>query len=310
MKKLIARRDFIKKSAGTTLGAMVLPGSFIISEGCHPVSQSKNIRGNDPLLPNISWKEMMRNHDLIWKGLPLEMKEAPHFGNGLIGSMIWFEDKALRLQVFRTDVHDHADETCGWTAYSRPRYQIGYFIIKFKGEVIACDLRQDIYNAELTGSITTTFGSLKIDHFVHRKDDVIYTEIEASGEEAVTGTDWHPFEARTSRGGSPGDAQYGGAYAPYKELNNPGHKVEKHGEVFIGLQDLTAGGDYATAWKEYSQAGNISVLLVTIQNSWPEKQSVESAVRTIGKVQEKTKAGIKSWREEHRAWWHNYYPES
>jgi alpha-L-fucosidase 2 len=310
MKEFIDRRDFIKKSAGTTLGAMVLPGSFLFSEGCHPGFQSQNIRGSDPILPNLNWKEMMKNHDLIWKRLPLDMKEAPHFGNGLIGSMIWFEENALRLQVFRTDVHDHADETYGWTAYSRPRYQIGYFAIKFKGEAINCDLRQDIYNAELVGSITTTIGSLKIDHFVHRNDDVIYTEIEPSGEEAVTGIGWHPFEARTSRGGSPGDAQYGGAYAPYNELKNPGHKLERHGEVFVGHQDLTAGGDYATSWDEFRPAENKTALLITIQNTWPEKQSVENAIRFIGSVQEKIKAGIESWREEHRAWWNGYYPES
>ncbi len=54
--------------------------------------------------------------------------------------MIWVEENKIRLQVFRPDVHDHADHTYGWTAYSRPRYQIGYFLIKPKGEFIGCDL--------------------------------------------------------------------------------------------------------------------------------------------------------------------------
>ena len=96
---------------------------------------------------------MMKDHDLIWKKVPSDMTEAPHLGNGLIGSMIWVEENKIRLQVFRTDVHDHADDSYGWTAYSRPRYQIGYFLMKPKGEIINCDLRQDIYNAELAGII-------------------------------------------------------------------------------------------------------------------------------------------------------------
>ncbi|MCD6346526.1 MAG: hypothetical protein J7L96_03800 [Bacteroidales bacterium] len=43
-------------------------------------------------------------------------------------------------------------ETCNpFTAYSRPRYQIGCFTIKPKGDITDCNLRQDIYNAKLSG---------------------------------------------------------------------------------------------------------------------------------------------------------------
>jgi len=277
---------------------MIFPASFSMPEGISP----------GPV--HLNWREMMRNHDLIWKKVPSGMTEAPHLGNGLIGSMIWMEQNSIRLQVFRTDVHDHADDTYGWTAYSRPRYQIGYFLMKTKGEIINCDLRLDIYHAELTGSVITSLGSLKIEHFVHRHDDVIYTGIEASGGEELTGWDWHPFEAKGSRGGKPGDKTYGQAYAPYRELKNPGHRVEKHHEIFAGIQDLTAGGDYATAWKEERSAGNTTRLLIAIQNSFPEKASASNAVSRINHAQNRTKAGLRKWREEHRTWWHNYYPES
>ena len=238
------------------------------------------------------------------------MTEAPHLGNGLIGSMIWVEENRIRLQVFRTDVHDHADDSYGWTAYSRPRYQIGYFLMKPKGEIINCDLRQDIYNAELAGIIVTSLGSLKIDHFVHRHDDVIYTGIETSGDEDLSGWEWHPFEAKGSRSGDPGSKAYGQAYAPYKKLENPGHKIEKHNEIYAGVQDLTSGGNYTTAWKE-DRAGKIrKTLLITIQNSYPEKTSVDDAVRIISNALKKIDAGPERWRDEHQSWWHNYYPES
>lgn len=310
MDKTINRRIFIKKTAGATFGAMVLPHSLLMIEGCKPGFQNQNEPLSDPILSRINWKEMMKNHDLIWKKLPSEMREAPHFGNGLIGSMIWIEDHAIRLQVFRTDVHDHADHTYGWTAYSRPRYQIGYFTLKTKGDIIDCELRQDIYNAELVGTINTSLGSLKIDHFVHRHDDVIFTDMEATGEEMLTEPEWHPFEAKTSRGGSPGSSQYGGAYAPYKELINPEHVMAKQGEIYTGLQDLTHGGDYATAWKQYQSAANKHTLLVTIQNSYPEKESVEKAMTLISRVEEKIRANPGTWKESHRNWWHTYYPES
>ena len=311
MKKKIDRRIFLKRSTGATLGAVVFPASVLLPECSSQGSASQNAdSGNSGILSNINWKEMMKDHDLIWKKVPSDMTEAPHLGNGLIGSMIWVEENRIRLQVFRTDVHDHADESYGWTAYSRPRYQIGYFLMKPKGEIINCDLRQDIYNAELAGIIVTSLGSLKIDHFVHRHDDVIYTGIETSGDEDLSGWEWHPFEAKGSRSGDPGSKAYGQAYAPYKKLENPGHKIEKHNEIYAGVQDLTSGGNYTTAWKE-DRAGKIrKTLLITIQNSYPEKTSVDDAVRIISNARKKIDAGPERWRDEHQSWWHSYYPES
>ncbi|MBT3748595.1 MAG: alpha-L-fucosidase, partial [Bacteroidetes bacterium] len=270
-------------------------------EACDPVSA---------MFSDINWKEMMRTHDLLWKVVPADMTEAPHFGNGLLGSMIWVEDNTIRLQVFRSDVHDHNDHTYGWTAYSRPRYQIGYFTLKTKGEITDCDLRQDIYNARLKGRINTKLGSLNIDHFVHRHDDVIYTGIQASGEEKLSDWKWHPFEAKPSRGGDPGSKGYGQAYAPYNKQKNPEHLVENYEGISVGHQDLSSGGDYATAWKVSRVGNDKSTMLITIQNSYPEKTSVEDAIKVIDSIHGKIEAGYRKWRAEHQSWWHNYYPES
>ena len=264
--------------------------------------------GKSDIHCKVNWKEMMKDHDLIWKKVPSEMKEAPHFGNGLIGSMIWVEENNIRLQVFRADVHDHGDHTYGWSAYSSPRYQIGYFTIKTKGKITDCDLRQDIYNADLTGTINTSLGGIKIDHFVHRHDDVIYTEIETTGKEVLAEWQWHPFEAKGSRKGSA--EKYAKAYSPYKKIINPAHKIEKSGDISVGLQDLMCGGDYATAWKDDRSAKNSSKLMITIQNNYPEKTSSDDAVSTIRSAQKKIASGFKPWREKHQKWWHHYYTES
>src|SRR6056297_2391997 len=98
--KKINRRIFIKRSVGATLGAVLLPNSFMWSKGNN---QFLTFQNNDSeMLPNMNWEQMMKNHDLIWKKVPADMTEAPHFGNGLIGSMIWIEGNTIRLQVFRT----------------------------------------------------------------------------------------------------------------------------------------------------------------------------------------------------------------
>jgi hypothetical protein len=41
----------------------------------------------------------------------------------------------IRLQIFRADVQDHRDDTWGWTAYSRPRLQVGYFSLDPVGKL-------------------------------------------------------------------------------------------------------------------------------------------------------------------------------
>ena len=72
----------------------------------------------------FDWEAFLGRHDLVWKErFPREWQEAPYFGNGLLGSMLYRDGDRdrLRLQVFRTDVQDHREDRYGWTAYSRRR---------------------------------------------------------------------------------------------------------------------------------------------------------------------------------------------
>ncbi len=300
MKRAIHRRSFIKWSGGTALGALVLPGTAFWMNAC---------RAKGSVLTEVDWAEWLASHDLRWNQVPANMTEAPHFGNGLIGSMLWVENNTLRLQVFRTDVHDHADHTYGWTAYSRPRYQIGYFTLKPKGAITHCDLRQDIYNARLVGQVFTDKGSLEIDHFVHRLDDVIYTNIKSAGEEEPADWQWNPFPAKGSRGGSAASEAYGQAYAPYKMILNPDPVLLVQDDVSISLQELEAGGDYTTAWSQQRE-NHEARLLVTIQHTYPAKTSTQDAVTIISHARKWVESSLRKWRHAHEKWWRNYYPES
>lgn len=84
-------------------------------------------------IPDIDWPGFLKKQDMHFTKLPGRWEEAPHFGNAMIGSMLYQADNALRLQVFRADVRDHRDESYGWTAYSRPRFLIGHFELKTEG---------------------------------------------------------------------------------------------------------------------------------------------------------------------------------
>ncbi len=264
----------------------------------------------------IDWPAFMRGHDMAFDKLPHGWKEAPHFGNAMIGSMLYQSGDAIELQVFRGDVQDHRDDTYGWTAYSRPRLMIGHFLLHPAGKLTGCNWRMDMWNAELIGTITTDKGEIRIRHFTHADDMAIVTELAPSAGERGCSWSWHPAPAKTTRGGYPTDEagiggfakSYGKHYADTLKVYkaNPPGRLEKKGDVSVWIQDLLAGGQYATAWSEQVQQ-QTRTHIVSIANSYPESTASGAAVSDVDRCQKLDRA---KWIEAHRKWWHEYYPMS
>jgi hypothetical protein len=264
----------------------------------------------------IDWPTFMGRQDMTFDKLPGSWTEAPHFGNAMVGSMLYRADDTIRLQVFRADVQDHRDDTWGWTAYSRPRLQIGHFSLHPVGKLTGCKWRKDLWNAELTGTITTDRGEIRIRHFTHAEDMAIVTELTPTAGEKACSWTWHPAAARTTRGGYPtieseiaGFArQYGSHYAGTLKLfkANPAGRLENDGGTSVWIQDLLAGGQYATAWSEQVR-GDTRTHIISIANSYPETTAAKTAVSDIKRFLARERSG---WVQVHRDWWHAYYPRS
>ena len=269
-----------------------------------------------PTAAAIDWPAFMRQHDMNFDKLPAGWTEAPHFGNAMVGSMLYQADDVIRLQIFRADVQDHRDDTWGWTAYSRPRLQLGHFSLQPVGKLLGCRWRQDLWNAELTGTIRTDRGEIRIRHFTHAVDMAVVTELAPSAGEQGCRWSWHPTEARTTRGGYPTKTldiaafakQYGSQYAGTLEVYqaNPAGRLEGDGGVSVWLQDLLVGGQYATAWHEQVR-GDTRTLIVSIANSYPESTAARTA---LSDVQRCLALDRSDWVRVHRDWWHAYYPRS
>jgi alpha-L-fucosidase 2 len=267
-------------------------------------------------LKKINWENFLAEHDMHFKGIPNNWHDAPHFGNAMIGSMLFVENHKLCLEIFRADVCDHRDETHGWTAYSRPHYRIGKFILACKGDITEVKWHKSLWNAEMSGVIYTKCGSLQIQHMVHAIDMAIITELTASDGEEILNWNWFPVEAKSTRGGYPTDEDgnkrfarvYGSHYLEtLKPLTvNPAGRLEKKDDVNIWIQDLQAGGQYATAWSEQNN-DNTHTHTVTIANQYPEANAELQAYENIVLCSNKDSAEIIS---SHQAWWHNYYPQS
>lgn len=264
----------------------------------------------------VDWPAFMKQHEMEFKTLPRSLREAPHFGNAMVGSMLYAADNTLKLQIFRADVQDHRDDAWGWTASSRPRLMIGYFSLETVGKVTGCNWRKDLWNAELTGTITTDKGEIKIRHLTHAVDMAIVTALTPSeGEKGFTWT-WHPAKAQTTRPGYPTNQTAMAAFAKHDapayaatlkvwEPNPPG-RLEKEDAQSVWIQDLLAGGQYATAWCEQGN-DTTRTLLVTIANSYPE---ASAALRAKEDLKRFCTEEPQAWFQGHRAWWHAYYQRS
>lgn len=265
----------------------------------------------------VNWPDFIAQHDMMFDKLPQNWTEAPHFGNAMVGSMLYQADEnVLRLQVFRADVHDHRDNSYGWTAYSRPRLRIGYFSLHTVGKLTGCKWRKDLWNAELTGVIKTEKGQIKIRHFTHADNMAIVTELTPSAGEKDFKWTWHPQKAETTRGGYPRNEKgiahfakrYGDHYLktlkPYKP--NPDGRLEQKENVSVWVQDFLADGQYATAWTE-KKKDTTRTHIATISHTYPESTAADQAVSDV-----KCFASIdrQKWVNTHRKWWHEYYPKS
>jgi alpha-L-fucosidase 2 len=153
---------------------------------------------------NLNWQELLKPYDMVFKTMPVSWEEAPYLGNGNMGAMLYQSaPSAIRLQIFRSDVHDHRDNTHGWTAYSRPRFMLGWFELKTCGEITGCDMRLDLWNAELAGSIVTSQGEIGIHLLVHSLDMAFLCTTTPNAGEDTCAWSFSPGEASTTRPGYP-----------------------------------------------------------------------------------------------------------
>lgn len=302
----------LASSAGTSGGSAMfgLIAAFLIIGSPALAAEADRER------TRVDWPAFLGQHDMMFDKLPSGWTEAPHFGNAMVGSMLYRVDDTIRLQIFRADVHDHRDDTWGWTAYSRPRFQIGHFSLHTVGKLIGCQWRKSLWNAELTGIITTDRGEIRIRHFTHAVDMAIVTELTPSAGEQDFRWTWHPAEARTTRSGYPTKeadiaafaTKYGAHYQMTLKLwqPNPPGRLEKYGDTSVWIQDLLAGGQYATAWADQNRGGT-RTHIVSIANSFP---ATNAAALAQADVANGLKRDLAAWLKTHRDWWHAYYPRS
>ncbi|KOV68765.1 glycosyl hydrolase family 95 catalytic domain-containing protein [Streptomyces sp. MMG1121] len=292
----VARRSVL----GTALGGAAmaaLPGTAHAGTSADSARSAPSAgagrpwRLRDTMTTDGSWQRFLGGQDLLWKKLPTLWYEGPFLGDGLLGSMVYQEPGAnrIRFTVQHGRVQDHRPEF--GSTWGTCRLPVGHLTLDPVGTITAVDWRLSLFDAELTGTVTTTAGTLTLRAHIH--DEVFAARVTAFGGEQVTWT-FHPEEALSPRHIS--EAPPSGYTA------NPAWttRTTADGTEQV-LQPLTGGGQTATA---YRRTGDD--LLLSVGHSFPSHTAAEAdSLRSLRRAS--SYAGL---RRRHTRWWHAFYRKS
>jgi hypothetical protein len=244
----------------------------------------------DTMTTDSAWSTFLRGQDLLWTRLPTRWYEGPFLGDGLLGSMIYREPDAnqVRFTVQHGRVQDHRPEFgSGWGTCRLP---VGHLTLEAAGTITAVDWRLSLWNAELTGTVTTTAGKLTLSALIH--DEVLAVRVWASGGERAVWT-FHPEEAISPR--KIQEAPPAG-YTP-----NPPWTTKTAADGTEQVLQPLRGAQTATAYRRDGDE-----LLLSVGHSAPSTTAAETdSLRNLRRA-----GSYGTLRRRHTRWWHAFYQKS
>ena len=250
----------------------------------------------------VDWPSFLAKQDPVWNRMPTNYFEGPFVGNGLVGTILFRDNKetnSLRFEIGRTDVYDHRP---GNVAHYAARLPIGHLLLTPSGKILSSSFRTDLWNAEVTGELKTDRGSVSLRCFAPGDSEVIVTQITTHGGEAGTMATFVPEQGNSSRYTAQPNRDKNFTYVP-----NPPFSVTETNGMGICVQPLAACSDYATAWKESTGEGGEKTIWLSVANRRTTTGSAEDAAANVEKA---IKRGVVDLEKSHRDWWHRFYPAS
>ncbi|MFF0725929.1 glycoside hydrolase family 95-like protein [Streptomyces sp. NPDC004134] len=246
-----------------------------------------------------AWRAYMRAQDMVWSEVPDGFYQAPFLGNGGLGVALFRDtgSKRLKIEVGDTRVRDH--QRNGDVRFGTARLRVGYFLVETEGDVIEADLRLSLWDAELSGTIVTTRGTLAVSAFVHATRDLLVCSLTPAGGERAAGFRFTPYPAESTvlqHQNGPGNLR-----------KNPPPDLAQTAEGGLCDQPLDAGGGHATAWRVVAGDGGVRHLVAGVASAFPEPTAPGTAAETVAQA---ARQPVPRLRGEHRRWWHDFYPKS
>lgn len=257
----------------------------------------------------LDWSSFLGRHDLTWSVKPVSWDQGAFIGNGWLGAMVYGEEHRLKRNVLRfvlgrTDVTARRPEG-GFS----PRVPIGELHLELAGWIYQpTSMRLHLWDAELKAEITTTAGTVKLRAIAHSREMVMAVELETSAGEDSAAFRWYPY-SEVDPILQNADGRNLNQYIPEEEVT----RSDSNG-IEIGLTAFKpeGTGGCATAWTEKESEGASEgfdrrrILYLSVMNGADESsadQASEAVSRACGQPWD-------AWVEQHRSWWHAYYPQS
>ncbi|MCE5327326.1 MAG: hypothetical protein LLG01_13040 [Planctomycetaceae bacterium] len=261
----------------------------------------------------VDWSAFLARHDLIWTKTPHAWWEAPFLGNGLLGVMIRQAGGGNELQfdVGRADAYDHRPGGAAWLR--RCRLPIGHFVLRTAGTIEGFQGRLDLWNAEFTGTVTTSAGVIGLRSFVHADRMLMLAEIAPDDGERSCRIEWHAEEAvcynrtwaietlKTE------ENEWARSWAQPDYVPHPPAELGRCGQTDYCLQRLIEGGQTATAWRVIEGPAARRTLVASIAHTYPQDTAVADACAEVALG---AATPLETLAQSHRQWWHEYYPAS
>ncbi|NRD20688.1 hypothetical protein HNV08_11565 [Winogradskyella eckloniae] len=267
----------------------------------------------------VEYETFLSKHDMLWDMVPDKWQTAPYSGNGNIGFLLYQspeeKDNVISLHIGRHDYYDHreaetkADEML-WI--KRSRLPLGHFKLKSTGNIISVNMRLNLWNAELTGTIKTSKGNYNIKALTHSTNDIIYFETDAKNESIeIT---WHaeapipPVYEVLQKGGGPKGGTWDKMRAVTLEMAPQPTYSTKHSYNFCYQPLYNNRGETTTGWKITGNASKKQQLIASVHHSFPEHNSLDIVTKNLEAAEVLFKDN--NFISTHQKWWHDYYPLS
>ncbi|MGP3979802.1 glycosyl hydrolase family 95 catalytic domain-containing protein [Streptomyces sp. KR80] len=233
----------------------------------------------------------------MWQRFPRRWYEGPFIGNGFLASTISMPQfrNEVRFDVQHSEVQDHRVNLDA--KYGLCRLPIGYLTLTPKGTITGVDWRLSLWDAELTGKITTTLGTIEFSAYVHSERPVMVVRLDPSKGEREAAWTFTPEKSVSPRQVTNPDPTY---------VPNPDPTVKTDGDTQLVVQPLLVGGQYVTAHTEVARDDGRH-LYVTVAHSHPDETAEGQALQTLSSARSRPPSLL---RAAHRRWWHSYYPKS
>lgn len=250
----------------------------------------------------LDWEKFLSPNDMEWVVKPVSWDEGAFIGNGLLGAMIYGEEHAkkrnvLRFVTGRTDVTTTRTYPVGFP----PRVPIGEIDLEMVGMIYhPTHMRLDLWNAEVTGTITTTKGEIRLRSFVHSEEPVIALEIETSSGEASAKWQWYSH-AEVDPILINADGINLNQFIPDAFLDT---REDRGVTVYIQTYKKNEGCTVAFKEIEISETRRIGYLSISKGcDEQAKNEAAEAVLKACGTQYE-------DWVSAHREWWHRYYRQS